>query len=196
MPGYRIVATGTKEFDYPKGNDNVYTSYAGPVRHSDGQSVAPGAVRLDQDGHQHSLDHLFEAGEPNPDVARRADAGFAGGAVPQLDRDPYPVLSEGRLYWIQDAYTTSDQFPYANPHQAGFARDTNYVRNSVKAVTNMYDGRCSSMSWIRRIRSSPLTDAPSRRLQATRSIDAGSEVAFTLPEDLFAIRRTSTRPFI
>ena len=33
----------------------------------------------------------------------------------QLDNDPYAVLSEGRLYWIQDAYTTSDHYPYANP---------------------------------------------------------------------------------
>ena len=33
----------------------------------------------------------------------------------QLDNDPYAVLSEGKLYWIQDAYTTSSYYPYSNP---------------------------------------------------------------------------------
>ena len=35
----------------------------------------------------------------------------------KLDADPYAVVSEGKQYWIQDAYTTSDHFPYSNPHQ-------------------------------------------------------------------------------
>ena len=35
--------------------------------------------------------------------------------VLQLDRDPYMVVSDGRLFWMQDAYTTSDWFPYAQP---------------------------------------------------------------------------------
>ena len=37
----------------------------------------------------------------------------------QLDRDPYVVISDGRLYWMQDAYTTSDWFPYAKPQPGG-----------------------------------------------------------------------------
>jgi uncharacterized membrane protein (UPF0182 family) len=57
-----------------------------------------------------------------------------------LDSDPYPVLSAGKLYWIQDAYTTSNQFPYASPYQAGFGQTVNYIRNSVKIVADMYDG--------------------------------------------------------
>jgi uncharacterized membrane protein (UPF0182 family) len=90
----------------------------------------------------------------------------------RLDNDAYAVLSEGRLYWIQDAYTVSNYFPYANPQRStqsrpamepglGFeprvkAQDPeaggtethsmapydglNYIRNSVKAVVDMYDG--------------------------------------------------------
>ena len=56
----------------------------------------------------------------------------------QLDRDPYLVISEGRLYWIQDAYTTSDWFPYAKPEPRG--RRHNYIRNSVKIVIDAYNG--------------------------------------------------------
>ena len=56
------------------------------------------------------------------------------------DRDPYIVLGEdGRLYWIQDAYTLSDMFPYSEPVQTQRGR-FNYVRNSVKVVTDAYHG--------------------------------------------------------
>ena len=61
----------------------------------------------------------------------------------KLDADPYAVVSEGKLYWIQDAYTTSDRFPYSNPHSAGFGDGLNYIRNSVKAIVDMYDGTVS-----------------------------------------------------
>ena len=50
------------------------------------------------------------------------------------------MVSEGKLYWIQDAYTISDHFPYSSPHAAGFAEGLNYIRNSVKVVVDMYDG--------------------------------------------------------
>lgn len=55
----------------------------------------------------------------------------------QLDQDPYIVIGgDGGLYWIQDAYTTSDRFPYSQPHRSG----ANYIRNSVKAVVDAYNG--------------------------------------------------------
>ncbi len=54
-----------------------------------------------------------------------------------LDADPYVVIGlDGRLYWIQDAYTTSDRMPYSQPHSSG----VNYIRNSVKAVISTFDG--------------------------------------------------------
>ena len=55
----------------------------------------------------------------------------------RLDRDPYLVVNGGRLYWIQDAYTTSDYFPYA---QSAQRLDLNYIRNSVKIVIDAYNG--------------------------------------------------------
>ena len=58
----------------------------------------------------------------------------------RLDQDPYAVVSEGKQYWIQDAYTVSDHFPYSSPHAADFEAGLNYIRNSVKVVVDMYDG--------------------------------------------------------
>ena len=52
------------------------------------------------------------------------------------DDDPYIVLSQGKLYWIMDAYTTSSMYPYARPFQG----NNNYIRNSVKVVVDAYSG--------------------------------------------------------
>ena len=54
----------------------------------------------------------------------------------ELDSDPYLVVLDGRLFWIQDAYTTSNRYPYSQPLGSGL----NYIRNSVKAVIDAYDG--------------------------------------------------------
>jgi uncharacterized protein len=140
MPGYRIVATGIKEFDYPKGNDNVYTSYNGK-----------GGIPLDSlwkkllfAWTQRDVNILLTSyltPESRIQIWRRVHERVAQIApFLRLDNDPYPVLSAGKLYWIQDAYTDSDQFPYADPHRAGFGDNLNYIRNSVKVVVDMYDG--------------------------------------------------------
>jgi uncharacterized membrane protein (UPF0182 family) len=56
------------------------------------------------------------------------------------DRDPYIVIgADGRLYWIQDAYTVSGMYPYSEPFYSAEGR-VNYIRNSVKVVTDAYDG--------------------------------------------------------
>ena len=140
MPGYRIVATGTKEFDYPKGNDNVYTSYAGtggiPV-----DSLWRRLLFAWNQGDINILLTTYLKPESRIQIWRTAQERVAQVApFLRLDQDPYPVLSEGKMYWIQDAYTMSDQYPYANPHAAGFATNLNYVRNSVKVVVDMYSG--------------------------------------------------------
>ena len=68
----------------------------------------------------------------------------------ELDDDPYLVIDDGRLYWIQDAFTTTDRFPYSrridgsrvgfNGDFDGFERPFNYIRNSVKVVIDAFDG--------------------------------------------------------
>jgi hypothetical protein len=64
----------------------------------------------------------------------------------QYDPDPYLVIANGKLYWINDAFTTGDRYPYSESFSALGAGTTiaggrlNYVRNSVKVVTDAYDG--------------------------------------------------------
>jgi hypothetical protein len=60
----------------------------------------------------------------------------------QFDADPYPVIADGRLLWMMDGYTTTNEYPYAQRfHGAGgLDHSFNYVRNSVKATVDAYDG--------------------------------------------------------
>jgi len=53
----------------------------------------------------------------------------------RYDSDPYIVINDGRLFWIQDAYTVTDRYPYSEPYN-----NINYIRNSVKVVIDAYNG--------------------------------------------------------
>ena len=139
MPGYRIVATKVKEFDYPQGNQNVYTSYHGK-----------GGIPLDSFWKrvlfawtQSDINILLTSylgPESRIQIWRDVHERVARIApFLELDQDPYLVLSEGKLYWIQDAYTVSDRFPYSAPYGKAFKK-LNYIRNSVKAVVDIYNG--------------------------------------------------------
>jgi hypothetical protein len=143
MPGSRIVATGVKEFDYPQGNQNVYTSYNGK-----------GGILLDSPGKrllfawtQADINILLTSyltPKSRIQIWRNVQKRVSQIApFLALDAAPYPVLSEGKLYWIQDAYTISDRFPYSSPRPSDFGVGLNYIRNSVKAVVDMYDGTVS-----------------------------------------------------
>ena len=135
ISGYRIVATSVQEFDYPKGDENVYTSYRG----GGGISLDSFWARLLFAWHQFDPNILITS-YTTPDSRIqiwRAVQDRVRRVAPflLLDEDPYPVLSEGRLYWIQDAYTVSSWFPYSEPY-----RRFNYIRNSVKVVVDAYEG--------------------------------------------------------
>jgi uncharacterized membrane protein (UPF0182 family) len=139
-PGYRIVATRVKEFDYPKGSQNVYTSYAGE-----------GGIPLDSYWKRvlfswtlsdiNILLTSYLGPESRIQLWRQVQERVAKIApFLLLDSDPYLVLSEGKLYWIQDAYTVSDRFPYSEPYAESFGKSLNYIRNSVKVVVDIYQG--------------------------------------------------------
>jgi hypothetical protein len=138
-PGYKVVATRVKEFDYPKGNDNAYTSYRG----KGGIPVDSLWKRLLFAWTQADINLLFTS-SLSPESRIQLYRGVrerVSRCAPflALDRDPYLVLAGGRLYWIQDAYTLSDRFPYAQP--SGVSRQPlNYIRNAVKAVVDVYNG--------------------------------------------------------
>jgi uncharacterized membrane protein (UPF0182 family) len=136
MPGYRIVSSGIDEFDYPKGDENVYTSYGGS-----GGIPIDGFLRLALFAWEFSDINILLSEYVTPgsrlQMRRRVQERVSSIApFLRLDGDPYLVLSKGKLYWIQDAYTVTADFPYAKP----FRWDLNYIRNSVKVVVDAYEG--------------------------------------------------------
>jgi uncharacterized membrane protein (UPF0182 family) len=138
-----FVASDLEEFDYPSGDENVYSSYAG----SGGVPVGNLLRRLA---------FAFRFGEANlilseyitPDTRamfHRRIQERVHRIAPFLwqDHDPYIVVADGRLVWMMDAYTISDDFPYSAPSQVG--TDTvpagiNYIRNAVKITVDAYNG--------------------------------------------------------
>lgn len=138
-PGYRIVGSSVREFDYPSGDQNVYTRYHGV-----------GGVPLDSLGKrllfafaQKDINILLSSylgPESRIQIWRRVgERVHTVAPFLALDKDPYLVLSEGKLYWIQDAYTVSKRFPYTEPHDSALGR-VSYIRNSVKAIVDAYNG--------------------------------------------------------
>ena len=132
-----IVKGNTPEFDYPKGKDNVYAYYDG----TDGIPIGGVFWRslfAWQFDDVNILLSSYVTGESRIMLHRNIQDRIETIApFLQLDHDPYVVISGGRLYWMQDAYTTSDWFPYAQPQTGD---NFNYIRNSVKVVVDAYNG--------------------------------------------------------
>ena len=134
---YIIANSKIKEFDYPAGEGNEETEYDGE-----------GGVSLSSFFRR--VAYAWQLGDFNILISGEIDSESkvlyyrniqqrVKHVAPflQLDDDPYMVITEeGRLVWIQDAYTWSDRYPYSEPLSDG----TNYIRNSVKAVVDAYDG--------------------------------------------------------
>lgn len=133
---YIFVKTKEKEFDYPKGDENVFTDYTG----TGGVSIGSYFDRLMfslRFADQNIL--LTDALTADSRVMfNRAIQSCVQALAPflQLDPDPYLVIADGRLFWMQDAFTTSGRYPHSEPHSSGI----NYIRHSVKIVTDAYNG--------------------------------------------------------
>jgi uncharacterized membrane protein (UPF0182 family) len=134
---YVIVKGSTPEFDYPKGKDNAYGMYGGL-----GGVAVDGAARRALFAWYFNDPNLLLSDYITADsriMFRRSIQDRVRTIVPflRLDRNPYLVISDGRLFWMQDAYTTSSYFPYAQPLPDA---ELNYIRNAVKVVVDAYNG--------------------------------------------------------
>jgi len=196
MPGSRIVATGVKEFDYPQGNQNVYNSYQG----KGGIPIDSLPKRLLFAWTQADINILLTGylkPESRIQIWRNVQERVSQVApFLQLDADPYAVLSEGKLYWIQDAYATSNRFPYSNPRASDFRGGLNYIRNSVKAVVDMYDGTVSL--YIMDPQDPVLSvyrHAFPGAFKKLNELSADLKLHLRYPQDLFAIQATQYQTF-
>ncbi len=156
--GYVIVKTTAQEFDYAKGDENVYGSYQGS-----------GGVKLDSFFKRLAYAWYFRDGNilfsayltPESRVLYYRNIQQRVQKIApflMLDKDPYLVVADGQLYWIQDAYTYGSDYPYSALYQervqvtvpsrpgapatqqVRVGREFNYIRNSAKVVINAYDG--------------------------------------------------------
>jgi uncharacterized protein len=183
---YVFVNTKSKELDYPAGDKNVYTTYQGrggiPVtsffrkalfaarfgtfRILFSQDIAPGSRIM----------FYRQVGERVRRVA----------PFLRYEPDPYMVISQqGKLFWIVDAYTTSNKYPYSEPHQKG----ENYIRNSVKVVVDAYHG---SMIFYVSDPNDPLIQTYGKifptLFQPLDAMPADLKAHIRYPETLFAIQ--------
>lgn len=156
---YVIADSEEAEFDYPQGESNVYVHYDGT-----GGVLIGNLWRRFLYGWKFGGTRLLLSSYPRSEsqiLFRRNILRRAKALAPFLrfDHDPYVVLIDGKLYWILDAYTTSRRFPYSEPFNPrgmgdyGYGRQdvppardvaylagVNYMRNSVKAVVDAYNG--------------------------------------------------------
>ena len=135
------VKTRQKEFDFPQGETNTYTSYQG----TGGIQIGGRARRMLLAWALGDLSKLPFSDDVNSErrvLIHRNIREIVNGIAPFLiyDNDPYIVVSnEGRLFWMMDAFTESATYPYSRHHTVG-ANDVNYIRNSVKVMIDAYNG--------------------------------------------------------
>lgn len=134
---YAVVNTGQPEFDYPKGDANVYTNYTGRGGILLDSWLKKAALSLRLSDINLVISPLIT--EKSRVLMDRDIRTMVKKLTPfiEYDADPYLVSTEKGLFWILDGYTMSDKFPYSEPYKD----QVNYIRNAVKAVVNAYDGQ-------------------------------------------------------
>jgi uncharacterized protein len=183
---YVFVKTRAKEFDYPAGDQNVYTAYDGeggiPLRSFWRKALFAAHLRdlkllLSNDLTAESRVLLYRT------IRERVQriAPFF-----RYDDDPYMVISgAGRIVWLLDGYTVSDWFPYSTPTR-GLG---NYVRNAVKVTVDAYDG---TVRFYLADPADPLIRTTARifpgLLQPLEAMPADLRAHIRYPEGLFRIQ--------
>jgi uncharacterized membrane protein (UPF0182 family) len=197
--GYVVANTKQPEIDYQLPNQtNVETHYTGDggVQLSNFFDKAMFAIRF-------SDLNLIISNQITSKSRLMFDRGVqarVAKAAPflSLDADPYPVLLNGRIDWVQDAYTTTDNYPYAQnadtsalPDGSGLNQNLNYVRNSVKVLVDAYTGK---MTFYVMDPSDPIIQTYEKAFPGM--FTPGSKMSAALrahlryPEDIFTLQTT------
>jgi len=184
---YVMVNTDQKEFDYPMGDKNVYSLYKG----NQGVKIQSMGRRLVLAWVLKDYKMLLSTDINNKSqiLMYRNIVDRAQKIAPYLtlDNDPYMVIGDnGRLYWMIDAYTVTDKYPYSQPFGEG---GNNYVRNSVKISCDAYTGE---MKFYLADTSDPIIKTYSKIFPGLyRPLDQlpdGLKAHLRYPEDIFSIQ--------
>jgi Uncharacterized conserved protein len=180
---YAIVNTKMNEFDYPKGGDNQTNKYDGKA-----------GIKM---GFMNKLLFAINQGDLNfllsRDITSESKILINRNIVDRVkkiapflnyDSDPYIVISNGRLYWVIDAYTSSDRYPFSQ-----IQNNINYIRNSVKVVIDANDG---STDFYLVDKNDPIAISYSKifpgLFKDTNTLSNDIKQHFKYPEDLFTIQ--------
>lgn len=206
---YVMVDSQVPELDYPSGDENVYTTYAG----RSGISLQSPLNRLLFAWHLRDWQMLFteDFTADTRLLFRRRIQDRVETIAPFLryDSDPYLVIADiqdtprqwgqpqthpreetgdvspNYLYWVIDAYTTSDRYPYSDP----LDNDFNYIRNSVKVVVDAYNG---SVGFFVTDPDDPIIQTWSRLLpgmfQPLTALPAPLQEHLRYPQDLYQVQ--------
>jgi uncharacterized protein len=210
-PEYSIVGApdGAEplEFDFPAGEDGqreTYTTFQGYGGPSIGNIFNRIAYALKFQSEQILLS---DAINPNSQILyNRTPAQRIAEVAPYLtvDSEIYPAVVDGRIKWIVDGYTTSANFPYSNleafnlaildTSSETFNRATgqiNYIKNSVKATVDAYDGKVELYQWDEQ---DPILNAWMKvfpnTVQPRSSMSAELMSHVRYPSDLFKMQRS------
>ncbi len=198
LSGYAIVGATIPEVDYTEANETVPFTYDGEDGVGIGGFWRQAAFALRFGDINPLISNLVDNDSRiifNRDLRTRVEtlAPFL-----EFDADPYPVVSDGRVFYIADAYTTSNRYPYGQvpdvrdlSDESGLKKNFNYVRNSVKAVVDAFDGTTTFY----------VIDGQDPIIQAWRKVFPNLFVDFSempanlqnhlrYPEDLFRVQTT------
>lgn len=191
---YALVKTDVKEFDYPMGDSNARSVYAG-----DGGVQLNSLFRRLMFALKFQDSEIIFTSSLSPEsriMYLRNVRESVREIAPFLlfDEDIYPVIHEGRILWVQDAYTASGSYPYSRPLQGlkgalSKYRGVNYIRNSVKITVDAYDGK---MNFYVMDEKDPLIKNWIRifpnLFKSASSIPNGLKEHFRYPEELFSVQ--------
>jgi uncharacterized membrane protein (UPF0182 family) len=201
LSGYAFVKTKVKEIDYPREGSDATTTYAGKGGVKVGNIFRRAAlflrfgdVRVLISGQITSESRALYLRDIRDRVRKAAP-------FLKFDADPYPVVVGGRILWVIDAYTVSDRYPYSQMYtatggrldsQSGLNARLNYVRNSVKATVDAYDGTVKFYVYDDLANPDPIVKAYRKafpKLFTDRSqMPAGLVDHLRYPEDLFRVQ--------
>ena len=136
------VNTRQQEFNYPQGQSNNLSTYEGSGGIVLGSFLRRAVIAFDR-GDLTKVPFSDDISSQSKLLMRRNVVERVSAVAPFLtfDQDPYIVVGEnGRLYWIMDGFTSSDSYPYSTHYNLAGQQEVNYVRNSVKAVIDAYNG--------------------------------------------------------
>jgi uncharacterized membrane protein (UPF0182 family) len=137
---YVVVKTDSKEFDYPIGDGAAQNTFEGEGGVQLGGIFRRALLAWDFADLNILISNSLHS--ESRVLFRRNIQDRIKTLAPflTLDKDPYLVIADNQLFWIQDAYTTSNRYPYSTPDPTQAVGANNYIRNSVKVVVNAYDG--------------------------------------------------------